>query len=451
MSKRTATGCRVIFAAAVLSCGLTATPASGESAEPATVRALIADLDHTDWATRERAQVALVKMGPAVVREAASTLADSPAIEQQSRLAAVMEQLAAADDLSPRRFSGSFEETSPAEVIEQLRRETGLALGLPAAGVNLPPVTATFHEAPALAVLAELCRDHGWSASASAAGGADLSIRLATGTGQFRGPAVAHGPGLVVLKSARREQVHCFVDDDSAQRFELELAAFLEPRFQIGPRDFTVEVTTAFDASSGLSLLPAGTALADLGEHLPDGAGLAPPVVATARWTAGRLPITLDLAPPAQAGRLHLEGVVRGLVGTGLRDRVTAVDTSSEVRWVIAGEPVLISLHPAPSTRRDGPERRRWALQATLLQETPRDLRQLIEASLSNLTLQDATGRSFTRGRLRTRSPGGTDGGAVTVEFLGHVDAVPQRVRGRMPTRALRLELPFAFEDVRVP
>ena len=427
-------------AAAIAAAVLLVSPAAAADPE-ALARGLAAE----SWAEREAAHAALLDAGPEAATFVRAAF-DSPSPEVRARAAAIAEELDGRRATAGRRVTLELADAQACDAVARLAEAAGVRLRADDSLNRLPPVTARYDDAAFWDVLADLCRRGRWSFRPD--GGGALVIEADDAT---PGPAATAGPALVRAVAARREAAVSYGGDDPATRtLEIDLIVHLEPRFQIGPREFRVEWTAATDAATGLSLLPGeAQAVADV-NGMPGTP--AAPHASLGRWTAGRLPITAAFDPPAEATTIDLAGRLHGLVGAdSAESRLEWSDDGAAATWNVAGEPVSVTIAPLPSRPNDPPDRRRWAATFAVLRPTPRATEELVIASLSRCVLADADGRALTRGTSRTRASTAGGGVGYEVEFIGSADLPPAALTADLPRRAAWLDVPFELRGLRVP
>ena len=425
------------IAAAVLLCS----PAAAAADPEALARGLAAE----SWAEREAAHAALLDAGPEAARFVRAAF-DSPSPEVRARAAAIAEELDGRRATAARRVTLDFADVDPADAVARLAEAAGVDVRADDSLGRLSPVTARYDDAAFWDVLADLCRRGKWSFRPD--GGGALVIEADDAT---PGPAATAGPALVLAVAARREAAVSYGGDDPATRtLEIDLIVHLEPRFQIGPREFRIDWTAATDAATGLSLLPGDAqAVADVNDMPGTPAA---PHASIGRWTAGRLPVTASFDPPPGATTIDLAGRLSGLVGADVGEsRLDLSDEGGTATWNVAGEPVAVTVAPSPSRPNDPPDRRRWAVTFAVLRPTPRATEELVIASLGGCELADADGRALTRGTSRTRASVGGGGVGYEIEFIGSADLPPAVLSADLPRRAAWLDVPFELRGLRAP
>lgn len=455
--------------------------------ETVVVGQLISQLGDDAWTARRDAEAALVRQGVAALPNLQSSLAAMDAQadpEARARLSNVVETLRRQADVEGRTVTAQFDNAPAADALHELARQAEVEISL-----ALPPnarITADFDKVPFLEAITQVCETKKWSMVLSSSGPRNLELLISDdpNRGVGGGLICSTGPALVAVRGGEWSRRVDFTDRlGNASRngeFRFEFVALLEPRFQIGPREFEIEWTLATDAS-GHSLLPGDgpvfAGVEDLQGNAgdPDGpaagmagvvdvadAGERKPTVSAAEWTAGRLPFTVDLARLGhtieEVGHVTLAGRIKGLVGTGLRDATAdlsvtdpeAASQAKDIVWVVAGEPVGLRLSAMEPRTGDAPDRRRWAVSFEMLRPASRQVERLVVSALAEPQLTSADGTTFRRATTRSRV-GQSAGVEYIVEFTGPVDAKPSHIACRIPERAAHLDLPFRFEKLPVP
>lgn len=462
----------IVAAAAAVVVTLGTSALAGEPDVAAHVAELAAELDEPQWAVRHQAEKRLMQLDPAALPAIEAILAELPAdeAESRSRLNRVAASLRARSEKGGREVRLSLNAAEPAKTVHALADEAGVDLYV---APNLPGrATTGTYDGAFWDVLLELCRQNGWDVSWSSGGEQNLSATIvAAGQSQngLAGPAFISGPVLFTVRGGHFDRSVSFdqvaaTGGDFVQRsrsFGYELAAHLEPRFQVGPRTFEIEWTEARDAF-GRSLLPgdAQNLVADVGMLQNDVAEAdrnlagrpAGRFVTSAEWRAGRLPFTVSLrADDTDAlDRVTLAGRLRGLVGSSLTDMTADVADGTATEWCVAGEPIVVRLEQGRQINSDGDVTRMWHVNFEILRPLSADLEQLVLATLAECKVTLADGGTLRRGATRTRT---LRNGAreYQVDFSGETAAMPVAVRCRVPARAMRLDVPFRFEDLPVP
>ncbi len=346
-------------------------------------------------------------------------------------------------------------------VLRGLADSAGVDLSITVGGeCDVTAVDGTFWQA-----MMSLCRNNNWDVALDAGGHRNLGMTVVQADPsrrQLSGIASETGPGLVLLRSVVRTakiDLTTVSGGDLAEQAADEQVTYafdvlLEPRFQIGPREFAIVWTRATDGD-GRSLLPVGVpsspavdsqAVVDAAGDLDGAAPPRQPIhVAAATWSAGRMRSELALSPPQtqpSAAGITLVGSVEGLVGANL---ITALQPEGAPGlWLVAGEPLDVRLvSGAPDNGRAT-----FHLQVRGGRPVDDDVRRLITDSLDGARVT-VGGVPVRRGATRRRDDSGF---GLDIVFVAGAGTVGEAVAScEVPSHALWLSLPFRFDGVPMP
>ena len=464
MKHRASAARRSLALAAALALGTVSTPALSA---PPDVAELAKRLLSDDWADREAAEAALAAL------DAESLDALDEAAKGTGEAADRCQ--AAAESIRARHALEASVVELPAgpiglmpllrDLADQANVELHVHPSLALQTVEVTPGEATFW-----AAVADLCADHTLDAVVNAGGPRNLTMSIVPARDetprQLAGPARVAGPGIVVVREVTRTSrvdfagfapaLETAAESARGESARYALEALIEPRFQIGPRDFRVVWTRATDGN-GRSLLPANegetfevdptNAVVDADGGLGGARPIAEPAyVSEAKWSAGRLRFDLTLVPDAEQRRgetVTLAGHVEGLVG---HDFYTAdVGEAEPVVWLIGGEPMSVRLHREPA--RNAATSSSMSLLLRAGRPVSDDVRRIIGDALdgSQITID---GQTLTRGATRVHDIGGRL--AIDVAFVGADDG-EATATCEVPRRTMMLKLPFRFDGLPLP
>ncbi|MEM7807500.1 MAG: hypothetical protein AAF561_05265, partial [Planctomycetota bacterium] len=377
---------------AVLAVVTSAAPADEPTSEPRDYVTLASELASDDWATRKAAAEAIVRRGRSVLPRIEATLQQTSKDEVNSDLTLVAEAVRESAHTSSSAVSVRSE--SVADVIASLNAANGMRL---TRGSGLTSDVNVDRHGPFWHVVAQLCRDHDWDIAVSAGGSRNLQMALvaANGERQLAGPMSVSGPAAVIVRAVRHLREVDFtaalpsidapasVADDHSLRVELE--ALLEPRYQIGLREFRVVWDEATN-EQGVDLLPPGRSSET-------------PHETVAIWSAGRLRLGVDLDGQATGETFGIAGTISGAVGGDMYHATLAPEATHQ-EWMIAGEPVAVTIVRGEDLTGSRGRRARWQFQATLRSTPDRTTQHLVSTALTGLLLENDAGR-LTRGSTR--------------------------------------------------
>ncbi len=402
--------------------------------------ALTNDLSSPDWPTRKAAAERLALSGPSILSRLEASMRSRDVDPATHAFSAVVEAVESSNQLAGATVEVRADRAE--EAIRALCAAPGLLLER---GPNLKnkgaiEAVGTFWE-----VVIDLCRTHDWDVSVNAGGSRNLRMAMvpARDERQLAGPVCVTGPAVVVVRELRQTRHVDFAAmlpeanelpaTNAKQSLRIELEALLEPRYQIGTREFVVHWSQVA-TTSGKDLLDEDRAQA------------------IAHWSAGRLRFGLDLAGQGVPGgdELNVAGTIRGSVGGDLYDvELPADDTEAE--WIIAGEPVMVRLDRGPDLNGNRGRRTQWQFHAALRRQPDAPTQKLILTALAGLELVGPSGELM-RGATRTdfESPMGPQ---IEIDFVGPSAAGSGRPTARceLPRRMVWLELPFEFDGLPMP
>lgn len=439
---------RLAVVIALLSSSIVAAPATTQSS--ADIESLIHELSGDSWKARQRAQDALVTIGPDARARLQELVHETPNDEVRTRAEAALQQIAENEETGTSLITLDASDLASKSAFAEIARQahTDLEPAIPEFWDQMRDSRTSIHvtQQPFWSVMREMAEKTGIELSQWNEG---LKLVQTGGNGPTRGIACVSGPYLIIANSVNRSesidlnQLHAparnVADVPPTERsFAVQLTAFAEPKLHVLQAASSAMLEVAVD-NKGNSLLPPAAP----GDAAPSMTGI------TSTWS---MTAALEYPGPQIGTRIkRLKGKVNVVLQTKFQSlEVKNILSAHNIRRAVGATQIVFK-----GMTKNG-EQYELSASATLPDSSHQDEWTRLQAIFSarNVKLFDAKGVVWNFAGAGIN--GGNNGVEVTMTFSndGHVTPTPgepNRLVVQVPTESKEVAVPFEFSDLPIP
>ncbi len=222
------------------------------------VASLILDLRAEEWGTRQRAEEALVRMGPAVAGEIEAAIAGCEDLEARTRLAAILGRIERDRAVGVSRITLEMPNATAQEVVAEISRQAGAPVRLEGQdGAWNSRRDFAFIDEPFWSVMRQVCE--AYDVFPRESGGGEQGFYLGPNAGHpFKAPVCERGPFVMMLQRVNHSySIDLSSPGNRQSNTSIQMTVMAEPKMVILGRSYSPVLKEAVN-ESGESLLPAG-------------------------------------------------------------------------------------------------------------------------------------------------------------------------------------------------
>jgi hypothetical protein len=413
---------------------LGASAIAAPSSQPATedrVAELIRQLDADEWAARQRAEDALVRLGEPALQPVQQALEEAADLEVRMRLQTVLARIERERAFGVTRITLDLKSATARQIVDEISRQAGASIRLQNDGSDNDDTRADFRfdEEPFWSAVTKVCAAYDLYPSGTSHGRRGLQLTRGNGS-RFRAPHSSNGPFLVMLNSVQHSHNLNLAQPQAVESSSyLQMTVLAEPKLTILGHSYMPVITQAVNENGQSLAMPH-----EYGGHFSSDEGSV--------WS-----VNVPLLPLAATSQKIAS--LRGTLSASVQVRSQSIEVTDITRLRDQSHtvgPRRVILHEL--NEKDGS----FVLRVTVFHTREEMNGRGVHSLVQGLRLYDEAGRAFQTGGQSGRNYE-EHKAEFDIHFSRH-DAEGMRLRKptklvwTIPTETREIEIPFDFKDV---